>query len=233
MNREVQNPPASPAAVNAIDEFRAGVTAVLRSWSPLRAAIESGWGGIESNAKGEDLRNEIYRVFDGSCFPPKMDISELEDELFDYMEQQFSVVLEDESEKQVAEVVYRMYEGCHKGDVSLARQMVVLANKAEEASKAYPVQVQSNPDDEIDEDDDKSNNAMQNIQQMGTAAVAQIPSFTAQQYASGSLFGVDQQTKPTGPAKPTRQLGESEPEKPAPEVDDDGFTSVVPNRRRK
>jgi pre-rRNA-processing protein TSR2 len=58
-------------ATNAIEEFRGGVTACLRSWSALRTAVESGWGGgeRESQTKADDLRNSILDIMDGSQNP--------------------------------------------------------------------------------------------------------------------------------------------------------------------
>jgi pre-rRNA-processing protein TSR2 len=74
--------------MSAIDEFRAGVTACLRSWSALRTAVESGWGGGEkqSQAKAEDLRQNIFNLLDGQKFPPSSDATDLADNLAIYME---------------------------------------------------------------------------------------------------------------------------------------------------
>ena len=93
---------ATPAPTHALSEFQAGVTAALRSWSALRTAVEGEWGGIESKAKAEDLRASVFSLFDGSSDKPKISLEELEDNLFDYMETEFSIVLEDGSERQVA-----------------------------------------------------------------------------------------------------------------------------------
>ena len=133
-------------AVNIMEEFRAGVTATLRSWSALRAAVESGWGGVQSQAKADELRQHIYDIFDGNA--PKLDEYDLEDNLAIYMEEQFSVVLEDDSERQVAGVLFRMYEACVKGDVTLARRAVENAQRAEAVMTAFPVQVQNTDDDD-------------------------------------------------------------------------------------
>jgi pre-rRNA-processing protein TSR2 len=108
---------STPEASQAMQEFRDGVTATLRSWSAFRTAVDSGWGGVESQAKAEDLRDNLYRVFDGSSNPPRsMTQEDLEDNLTDYMEDQFSIVLEDNSERQVADTLWRMYDACFKGD---------------------------------------------------------------------------------------------------------------------
>ena len=67
-------------AANAIEEFRAGVTACLRSWSALRTAVESGWGGgeRESQGKADDLRKYILNIMDGSKCPiPNFELEDL------------------------------------------------------------------------------------------------------------------------------------------------------------
>ena len=67
-------------ATIAIEEFRAGVTACLRSWSALRTAVESGWGGgeRESQGKADDLRKSIFDIMDGSQCPlPSFDQEDL------------------------------------------------------------------------------------------------------------------------------------------------------------
>ena len=204
-----------------MDEFRAGVTACLRSWSALRAAINCGWGGHQSAQKAETLRVDIYKHFDGSSFPPKsIEIWDLEDALAIYMEEEFSITLEDDSEKQVAQCIWQMYEDCSKGDVTLCRRMVQSAEAIETQSHEFPVHVQD--DNSMDEDDEGSEAPTNNI--------LPTPS-TAQAYASGSVFATTI-AKPAAPPKQARQLGEAPPEKPQAEVDEDGF-AAIPTKKKK
>lgn len=211
-----QQDPAAVPAINVMEEFRAGVTATLRSWSALRAAVESGWGGVQSKEKADELRQHIYEQFDGSG-APKMDQYDLEDNLAIYMEEQYSVVLEDDSERQVADVLWRMYEACLKGDVTLARQAVESAQRAEALKNAFPVQVQATDDDDDDDEMDTSESVSQ--------------SAAALEYASASLFGTAKKAAP--PPKPVRQLGEAAPAKAPEEVDEDGFATVPTKRRNR
>ena len=237
-----------------MDEFRAGLTACLRSWSALRTAVESGWGGNESLKKAEDLRTNILEHLDGSCFPPRIiTIDDLEDNLAIYMEEEFSVVLEDNSERQVADAIWRMYEGCHKGDPSLARQLVSVAKQALAASAAYPVQIQSPEHDEEEDDDgvedtdaaddDDDDEEMQDTTTTETAPQLTVvqprvgTGTTAKEYASQYLFGEPRsEKKPFVPTGPIRQLGETPiaEEQPAQEVvDEDGFAMVATNKNRR
>ena len=202
-----------------MEEFRAGLTAVLRSWSALRTAVESGWGGNESQAKANDLRENLYSVFDGSSCPPKtLTQDDLEDNLAIYLEEEFSVTLEDGSERQVADVLWRMYEQCYRGDTSLARQMVTAASNAIELSATYPVKVQTTEHDEEEDDD---------------AMYSSSSILAMQDYAAESLFGGPKRSATKAETlPPARQLGEPEPDKMMEEVDEDGFAPVQTRRRR-
>ena len=207
------------AAADMMAEFQAGVTAALRSWSALRTAVETDWGGAESHAKAEDLRTNILSQFDTSG-KPKMEQEELEDNLADYMEEEFSVVLEDGSERQLAEVIYRMYDACARGDVTLARQVVANAQKVVSTLPAQKAVVQT--EGELDDDNDEDDNMA------GTSSAT-----AAASYASEGLFGPAPTAKPQANLPPPRQLGEAAPEKPQVEVDDDGFAAVAPRKGRK
>lgn len=227
------------------DEFRAGVTACLRSWSALRAAVQGGWGGNESLSKAEDLRSNILGYFDGSaCSPKSLSIDDLEDNLAIYMEEEFSVVLEDNSERQVADTIWRMYENCMKGDASLARQIVEITNKVMEQSSQCPVQVQSQDEEEDDDEMMDTNEGDGNsvgmeeeedafappLVNMGT-----VPTTTtsASEYASQYLFGPPRSVRSVVNVQPVRQLGETSVDEPIIPVDEDGFAPVVKRKGRK
>lgn len=210
---------------SSMEEFRAGVTATLRSWSALRAAVASGWGGVQSQEKAEALRDYLYEVFDGTCFPPKMDPLDLEDNLAIYLDEEFSVVLEDGSERQVTELLWLMYEQCYRGDGTLARQAVETARHSEAASSAFPIQVQSPAEDDDDDDDDE-------MDTNDSSGASMEGSLAAQEYAAGLLFGVAT-TRPAAPSKPARQLGEAAPVQAPVQIDDDGFAPIQTKRRNR
>jgi pre-rRNA-processing protein TSR2 len=227
--------------MSTIDDFHAGVTACLRSWSAFRTAAESGWGGglRESQAKADGLRQIIFDVMDGTSCPPKnFSMEDLTDNLAIYMEEEFSITLEDNSEGQVAEAIFKMYEECYNGNPTYARQMVAYAESAVAASSQFPVQVQSNDDDDDDDDDEDmmtEPSAPTDQQPAGAFAVEkpQPPTYgSLAEYAAAPLFGTALKVHvPTGP---TRQLGDTIPEEaPVVEVDDDGFAPVKPKARKR
>jgi pre-rRNA-processing protein TSR2 len=239
--------------------FQAGVTATLRSWSALRTAVEQSWGGANSHSKAEDLRSNIFHYYDGQSTKMKMDVFELEDNLLIYMEDEFGVVLEDGSEREVANLICNMYEACvGKGDVSLAQSVVQDAMRAEEVIRASNVksvfqdgqedvediEEEDSCDDEDDMMEEDYGDAMgdgagntnhselgrrEQDESMGDGAKANQISME-QAFAFGSLFG-GPPTKPKTELPPPRQLGEPEPEKPQPVVDDDGF-AMVPTKKK-
>ena len=212
-----------------IEEFHAGVTATLRSWSAFRTAVDSGWGGPQSLEKAEHLRKSIYDILNGTHYPPRMDMSELEDNLAIYLEEEFSVTLEDGSERQVAETVFRMYEDCFgKGDPTYCRQIVDIAMLAAQQIANYPVQIQMAEDDDDDDDDDAMDDTIDG-EVSGPIKVS-----VAQSYASEFLFGDPRPVaRPVGPVVPPRQLGEAAPVKEQMPVDDDGFAPIVAKKKKK
>merc|ERR1719330_187990 len=192
---------SSPTIEQATTEFQAGVTAALRAWSALRTAVQSGWGGLESKEKAEFLRSYVFESFDYRLPKAKLDIDDLEDHLAIYMEEEFSVVLEDQSEREVAQLIWQMYQSCGKGDFTVSRQTA--ANAAKAMASNEKVTVQSDSDDSDDE-----------METMGTNA-------GTNQY----LFGV-----PDSEMEKTKIHCKPKQPKPEPIIDDDGFTMVTKKR---
>jgi len=175
-----------------------------------------------------------------------MTLYELEDNLGAFMEEEFGVVLEDESEREVADLIWRMYECCAKGDCALANQVVMDAIQAEELLKKSEVKsVIKNGDDDDDDDDamndsseeqevggdnndDAMNSSSTTPKNEATAAAATAPT-SALEYSQGYLFGGP--PKPKKELPPPRQLGEAAPEKPMPVIDDDGFAPVATKKK--
>ena len=230
----------TPSIEQATAEFQAGLTAVLRCWSVLRTAVSSEWGGIESKQKAEDLRAHILENFNyrQNNANPKMDLYDLEDALFDYMEEQFSVGLEDKSEQHLARTICDLYQQCGNGDFTLARKTIADAKNIT-GGPQQKVQVQTNG--ELDEDsDDEMDTGMGNEATFTVSPMTDVTtppqpvSSSAQEYAAEYLFGPPAGVRtPVANLPPPRQLGEATLEKPAPVMDDDGFISIPTKRKGK
>ncbi|GKZ00616.1 hypothetical protein MPSEU_001013700 [Mayamaea pseudoterrestris] len=207
-----------------VNEFRAGVTACLRSWSPLKHAAEAGWGGVDSVKKADDLRQIIIDQMETGQLADPMD---LEDNLAIYMEEEFSLQLEDGSERQVAECIWTMFEQCRRNDATLVHQVIQGAEQAAVIAQAFPSQVQ-NEDDDDDEDMDDGDQADDAVPQLSVADLLQ----QQPEYATQSLFGKPK-TVPQFQAQPVRQLGEKvESSENRMDADEDGFAVVAKGRRK-
>lgn len=233
-----------------MDEFRAGVTACLRSWSALRTAVQNEWGGPTSIEKAETLREEIINAM----IQKKMtDIIDLEDALAIFMEEEFSIVLDDNSEKQVASTVFRMFEEASTLNQSsaFALQIIQMAAKVTKEFGHLPLHIQSSEPMEEDDDDDDDENDMNSDEAMdmntnsSEAAVTTTPVdaisniiISPAEYASQPLFGLSREQRRLQIIRkneqPVRQLGENVPEpQQATVADEDGFVSVSTSRRSK
>ena len=233
-----------------MDEFRAGVTACLRSWSALRTAVQNEWGGPTSIEKAETLREEIINAM----IQKKMtDIIDLEDALAIFMEEEFSIVLDDNSEKQVASTVFRMFEEASTLNQSsaFALQIIQMAAKVTKEFGHLPLHIQSSEPMEEDDDDDDDENDMNSDDAMdmntnsSETAVTTTPVdaisniiISPAEYASQPLFGLSREQRRLQIIRkneqPVRQLGENVPEpQQATVADDDGFVSVSTSRRSK
>jgi len=228
MNNQNQN-------FDALLEFKAGVTACLVSWSALRTAVEGGWGGgeRESHKKAEDLRTHIFLKLDGKKCPlPNYDAFDLADDLAIYIEEEFSVTLEDNSERQLAEAVFQIYEQCMNGDPTLARHMVSQAARAVALSGQHPVHVQtSEHDDDDDEMDTTGTSAMGQTANQVLGNLNAVTPSNLVDYVNHPLFGRAKPKKDTAMA-PVRQLGQVT-ESNDVEMDEDGFATVKKGNRRR
>jgi pre-rRNA-processing protein TSR2 len=193
-------------------EFQAGVTAVLRNWSALRTAVEQEWGGVHSAIKAENLRMDILASFIPQL---KWSLDQLEDHLAIYMEDEFSVLLEDDSEREVAMLLWTLFEQCSNGDFALCRSLVYNNSSVLQRDKVL-IQVEG----EIDDEDE----CMGSVDEM---EINTMEINAAKQYAAASLFGsIPSVRSETHVAPPPRQLGEASVKKNSLEVDEDGFSSV-------
>lgn len=209
----------------ATAEFRAGVTAVLRAWSALRQAVASNWGGVQSIEKAEVLRDHIYENFNYNKPKPGMDRYDLEDALAIYLEEEFCLQIEDDSEKDVAFLICQMYENCGKGDFTLARERIEKSKEAISNSEKVIVKTEG----EMDEESDDENMMDSNDTDQETS---ENDMNTALDFAGEYLFGPPPGQARITPTGPVRQLGEAPPVKPEAEVDEDGFTTVPIRRKR-
>jgi hypothetical protein len=142
--------------------------------------------------------------------------------------EEFSITLEDKSEEQIADMIFRMYEGLYKGDLTLCRQMVAHADGAINIQSQYGVQIQTTEHDDEDDDDMTGSGTTSH-------AIALAPSVNpipiVANFVDQPLFGAPK--KPQARLGPVRQLGEENEAEPEINVDDDGFAPVKPKGRKR
>ena len=235
----------------ALTHFRAGITGLLRTWPALKTAVQNEWGGLESHDKAEDLRTNIFDNYDGSKSEP-MTIEALEDNLLLYLEEEFSVVLEDESERQIANVICELYKECSSGNTQMAERLVRLSIEEGEKNVNQTATIMKG-DIEMDSDDESveiiRDTIIENSLESNHANIADMnsntkePSITdfqynidiAKSFTEGPLFpgGRAKKFECTPNLPPPRQLGEPEPERPTVQMDENGFAPVQSRRSRR
>ena len=97
---------SSESAAIAEQVLRQAVQTVFGEWTALVLAIENEWGGDGTRAKALAL---LQKVEDGMCSSPQIHADELEDLLDAALIDDFNVEAEDESPKQVAEILARLH----------------------------------------------------------------------------------------------------------------------------
>ncbi|KAJ1893154.1 rRNA accumulation- protein [Coemansia sp. RSA 455] len=99
------------------EAFIEGVDHILAKWTALGLAVEHGWGGRETQEKREDMVDDIVQYFDDTVNAKKKpEPLDLQDLLLEVMELDFHVDLKDESEKEVAAVLCKLFAECKSGN---------------------------------------------------------------------------------------------------------------------
>jgi pre-rRNA-processing protein TSR2 len=167
-------------------------------------------------AKAENLRLTIIESF---MPQPKWSLDQLEDYLILYMEDEFSTLLEDDSEREVARLICALFEQCIQGDFTLSRQLV--SNSGAVKSEKVVIQVEGELDDDNYDDMEISGDSH-------TTDDTAMEIHTAKNYAASLLFGSSSTTTRNEKKNipPPRQLGEPAVDTSSIEMDDDGFAPI-------
>lgn len=92
--------------------FARGVISTLNLWPALRAAVEGGWGGPESQQKRTWLASAIVDSFEDALTKsePVPDNIYVEEMLLQVLSDEFDVILEDGSAQQVGESIVKLWQ---------------------------------------------------------------------------------------------------------------------------
>ncbi|KAJ1771552.1 rRNA accumulation- protein [Coemansia sp. RSA 1843] len=107
------------------EAFIEGVDHVLANWTALELAVQNGWGGRNTLEKRDNMVDEIVEYFDRQVRKKSTAVepTEVEELLIQVMDEDFSVVLEDQSEKQVALLLCSIFAECKTGNFATVDKM--------------------------------------------------------------------------------------------------------------
>mmetsp|Transcript_26601 Transcript_26601/g.39528 ORF Transcript_26601/g.39528 Transcript_26601/m.39528 type:complete len:182 (-) Transcript_26601:85-630(-) len=100
------------------EAFTQGLGSVFRQWTALELAVHNQWGGPNSSEKANELLNQILKVFED---PRRMYKDEISMLIEDYVDAEFSMVCEDGSPDEIAELLLAMYREAREGNFTLVQ----------------------------------------------------------------------------------------------------------------
>lgn len=107
------NPLTPPPTEKCQDHFELGVALSLLYWPALSLAVQNNWGsGSSSTAIRDWLGGEIVSLFEND---PETEMIDVETRLLNVMEDEFQVIVDDESAFEVAEQIMRLRKDCGRG----------------------------------------------------------------------------------------------------------------------
>ncbi|KAJ5081626.1 hypothetical protein NUU61_009890 [Penicillium alfredii] len=189
----------APPANSASSFLDLGITLALNNWPALTLAVQSSWGGPTSADKRDWLCGAISDML---AERPETDAEDLEDVLVQVMNDEFDVVVDDESAAPVAAQIMDIKSQTARGDFGPVREMwdAWQQRKSQQKSAAAGLfkKVEAHDEDQETDDEEDSDGADAGDVEMGDApALVRAPR-----------------------------------EKVEPEIDDDGFTKVVGKKKR-
>ncbi|KNE59136.1 hypothetical protein AMAG_03472 [Allomyces macrogynus ATCC 38327] len=173
-----------------------GVVLLFTNWWALRTAVEQGWGGHESEDKAQWFMDTIadYLTTDGH----KLEVDDIAAVVEDIMNEEFKVLLEDNSGYEIAKSLFSLCKECASGDFTRVENL-----RRQFPNTRLPSQTAVESDDEND---------------VGEDADAEVK-------PEGSEIKNEPRTDD---AMDVDQTAAAEPEAPrGPVVDEDGFTLVA------
>ena len=184
-------------------QFELGLTLTLFTWPDLTLAVSNNWGGPDSASKREWFAGAMSDLFPTPTSPsnaPTPELEDVEERLLQIMDDEFEVVVDDDSSLEVAEGIMRLWGECMAGDFGGVRRL---------------------------QEEFEGRGARGGERQMFTAG-AVVDQDTDGDSVDGEDWEGDEEDGDVEMGDAPPQLV-SRREREAPEVDDEGFTTV---RRR-
>ncbi|KAJ5899522.1 hypothetical protein N7495_004266 [Penicillium taxi] len=161
MNAQSAN---APAATNAASYLDLGITIALNNWPALTLAVQSNWGGPTSEDKRAWLGGAISEILGDR---PETDAEDIEDILIQVMNDEFDVVVDDDSAANVAVDIMEMKQQTERGEFtniqalwetwqSKSLQRSAAANMFKQVEAQDEEQETDGEDDDVDMDMDEA-----------------------------------------------------------------------------
>ncbi|KAF7593489.1 hypothetical protein BBP40_011400 [Aspergillus hancockii] len=166
-----------------------GITLAIHNWPALSLAVQSNWGGPTSSDKRDWLCGAISEMINER---PETDGEDLEDVLIQVMNDEFDVVVDDESAGPVAEQIMEVRALVERGEFAPIQAML----ESWQSKSQQKVAASFKKGEDEDSDDDEEDNEEGDLDMGDAPALVRAPR-----------------------------------EKVEPEVDEDGFTTVVSKKR--
>nr|OQO26546.1 hypothetical protein B0A51_08793 [Rachicladosporium sp. CCFEE 5018] len=192
--------------------FDTGIWYALALWPALHTAVSNSWGGPSSTDKRDWFAGAVSELF--PALPPALglatiaasvDLDDLGSVLLQVMQDEFECNVEDDSEVEVALTILRLRKGLEEGNDSEARTLEHRwRNRG--AMKSDIKVIDNGPQEEVDEDE--------------------FEGFSDDEEMGGVDVDMSDAPALVETGRPVKK------EKPKPQVDDDGFTSVPVRRKR-
>ncbi|KAJ5173171.1 hypothetical protein N7492_005764 [Penicillium capsulatum] len=144
-------PTVAPPATDATSYFDLAITLALNNWPALTLAVQSNWGGPTSGDKRDWLCGAISEMM---ADRPETDAEDLEDVLIQVMNDEFDVVIDDESAGNVALEIMELKAQTLRGEFATIQSMwEAWQRKTQQKSASMFKQVESREEDqETDEE---------------------------------------------------------------------------------
>lgn len=131
--------------------FELGACMALYLWDNLRTAVDNQWGGADSSDKRDWMVGSVVELFETGNY---VDSEDIEDRLLNIMEDEFGVVIEDDTAAAVADQIITVYQECAQENFTGVEALHQRYEQRQASSNKNIVNVQGNDEDENSDSDD-------------------------------------------------------------------------------
>ncbi|KAJ2304762.1 rRNA accumulation- protein [Coemansia sp. RSA 2706] len=137
--------------------FVEGVDHILSKWTALELAVKHEWGGRSTQDKRDNMVDEISDYFDTLVrkrqTPEPTDLQGL---LLDILDDDFSIALEDDSEKEVARLICIVFNECKTGNYATVDRLAAERDAREKQGNSTAAMQSQGNGQQGDSDDSDS-----------------------------------------------------------------------------